>query len=54
MTKAEAILDAIRKTEVGSDIIVHNGNDKSIWVILRVICKEHREDLSDDGGVVIE
>ena len=48
-TKAEVILEAIRKTEVGSDIILHN-NDMSIWCILTVKCKEHKEDKSDDGG----
>lgn len=42
MKKPEAILDAIRKTEVGSDIILHN-NDMSVWCILTVKCKEHEE-----------
>ena len=51
MLKSAAILDAIRKTDVGSDIIIHNG-EKSIWCILRVICKEHKEDLDEDGGIV--
>ena len=51
-TKPEAILEAIRKTEVGSDIIIHN-NDMSIWCILKVIVKEHKEDDSD-GGIVIK
>lgn len=51
LTKAEAILDAIRNTDVGSDIVLHN-SDMSIWCILRVICKEHNENSSDDGGVV--
>lgn len=48
-TKAEAILDAIRKTEVGSDIILHN-SDMSIWCILKVVCKEHPEKPEDDGA----
>ena len=47
MTKAEAILNAIRTTEVDSDIILHN-NDMSIWCILRVVAKEHPESL--DAG----
>lgn len=51
MTKAEAILDAIRNTEVGSDIILHN-NDMSIWCILTVKCKEHKETLDEDGGKI--
>ena len=41
-TKAEAILDAIRKTDVGSDIIIHN-EDMSVFCILTVKCKEHPE-----------
>lgn len=41
-TKAEAILEAIRKTKVGNDIILHN-TDMSIWCILTMICKEHEE-----------
>jgi len=40
MTKPEAILEAIRKTD--GEIIVHN-NDGSIWCILKVIIKEHKE-----------
>ena len=51
MTKAEAILDAIRKTDVGSDIILHN-NDMSIWCILRVTTKEHPESIDEDGGLI--
>lgn len=52
MRKAEAILDAIRKTDVGSDIILHNW-DRSIWCILTVKCKEHDESKEDDGGKVL-
>ena len=48
-TKAEAILEAIRTTEVGNDIILHN-NDMSIWCILKVVCKEHEENTQEDGG----
>jgi hypothetical protein len=44
--KAEAILDAIRKTDVGSDVIIHN-NDGSIWCVLTIKIKEHKEDDSD-------
>ena len=50
-TKGEAILDAIRKTDVGSDIILQN-EDLSIWCILKVIVKEHPEDDSDGGKVI--
>ena len=51
MIKSEAILDAIRKTDVGSNIILHN-NDMSIWCILTVKGKEHEEDKTDDGGMI--
>jgi hypothetical protein len=40
--KAEAIIEAIRKTEVGDDVIIHN-SDGSVWCILRKICQEHEE-----------
>jgi len=50
--KSEAILEAIRKTEVGNDIILHN-NDMSIWCILTVKCKEHKEDKTDEGGITL-
>lgn len=50
MTKAEAILQAIRETDVGSDIILHN-SDMSIWCILTVTAKEHVEQ-DDDGGFI--
>ena len=52
-TKAEAILDAIRQTDVGSDVIIHN-EDMSIFCILTVKCKEHPEKLDEDGGRVIK
>lgn len=52
-TKAEALLDAVRKTEVGSEIILHN-NDMSIWCILVVICKEHPESLNKNGGINVQ
>jgi hypothetical protein len=52
-TKAAAILDAIRKTDVGSDIIIQN-EDMSIYCILTVKCKEHPEKLDEDGGKVLE
>ena len=42
MTKAEAILDAIREGEVGSDIIINN-DDMSVFCILTIKCKEHPE-----------
>lgn len=50
--KGTAILKAIRKTDVGSDIIIQN-NDMSIWCILRVITKEHPEDKSEDRGMIL-
>jgi len=50
-TKPEAILESIRRTDVGSDIIIQN-NDLSIWCILKVICKEHPESKDEDGGEV--
>ena len=53
LTKAQAILDAIRKTDVGDDIILHN-TDISIWCILTVKCKEHAECGDEDGGAVIK
>lgn len=49
ITKAEAILDAIRQAPVGSEVVIHN-NDKSVWCILTVVCKEHDE--TDDGGFI--
>lgn len=52
LTKAEAVLDAIRKTDVGSDIIIQN-EDMSIFCILTVKCKEHPENLEEDGGRII-
>ena len=52
-TKAEAILDAIRTTEVGSDIIIQN-EDMRIFCILTVKCKEHPEKLDEDGGRVVK
>ena len=53
LTKAEAILDAIRKTDVGSDIIIYN-EDMSIFCILTVKRREHPEKLDEDGGKVLE
>ena len=50
-SKAEALLQAVRNTEVGSDIIIHNSN-MQIWCILKVIAKEHNEDKTDDGGFI--
>ena len=40
--KAEAILEAIRTSEVGGNIIIHN-YDQSIWCILKLVCREHEE-----------
>lgn len=52
-SKAEAILDAIRKTPVGSDIIIHN-EDMSVFCILTVKCKEHPERRDEKHGKVIK
>jgi len=41
-TKGEALLQAVRDTPVGSNIIIHN-DDKSVWCILKVVAKEHAE-----------
>lgn len=43
-SKAEAILQAIRDAEVGSDITILN-EDMSIFCILKVKCKEHPENV---------
>ena len=51
ITKAEVLLQAVRDTKVGSDIIIHN-SDMSVWCVLTVKCKEHREDETDDGGFI--
>ncbi len=50
-TKAEALLQAVRQTPIGSDVIIHN-SDSSVWCILTVKCKEHNEDETDDGGFI--
>ena len=52
-TKAEAILQAIRTTDVGSDIIIYN-EDMSVFCILTVKCKEHPENLDENGGMIIK
>ena len=39
MDKGEALLQAIRDCEVGSDVIIHN-SDGSVWAILTLIAKE--------------
>lgn len=43
MTKAEAVLDAIRKTDVMNELILHN-SDMSIWCILKVMAKDMEHD----------
>lgn len=43
MNKSEAILEAIRKCPVGSDVIINN-EDGSVYCILTVKCKEHPEE----------
>jgi len=52
VTKSEAILSAIRKTDAGSNIILHN-NDGSVWCVLRVVCKEHEEQTDENGGKLL-
>jgi hypothetical protein len=42
MNKPQAVMDAIRKLDVGSDLIIHN-EDGSVAYILRLLCKEHPE-----------
>ncbi len=49
LSKAEALLQAVRNTSVGSDVIIYN-SDMQIWCILRVITKEHNEDKSGPEG----
>jgi len=51
VSKAEALLEAVRQTPVGSDVIIHN-SDHSVWCILTVKCKEHNEDETDDDGFI--
>ena len=54
ITKSEAILDAIRKTDVGSDIIIIHNSDMSIWFILTIRCKEHPEMDDDNFGIMLK
>ena len=49
--KGYAILQAIRNTGVGDNIILHN-KDMSVWCILKVICKEHPESQDEDRGII--
>lgn len=42
MDKALAILKAIRESDVGDDIIIHN-EDGSVFCIVRIVTKEHPE-----------
>lgn len=42
ISKAEAILKAIRTSKVDDDIIIRN-EDGSIWCILKLVCLEHKE-----------
>ena len=50
MTKGEALLEAVRKTPVGNNVILHN-NDGSIWCILNVVAKEHTKDDNEDAEI---
>lgn len=40
MTKAEAVLDAIRTADVGETVTIWN-EDGSVFCIVGIICKEH-------------
>jgi acyl CoA:acetate/3-ketoacid CoA transferase alpha subunit len=42
ITKPEAIVDAIRQSEVGDTIIIHN-SDGSVWCVIKIETKEHPE-----------
>jgi sortase (surface protein transpeptidase) len=44
MSKAQAILDAIRELNVGDALIIHN-EDGSVAYILKLITTEHPENL---------
>ena len=47
MTKGEALLQAVRDTPVGSNVIIHNSN-MQIYCILKVVAKEHEEDKTNE------
>jgi len=42
ISKAEAVMQAIRWVDVGGEVIIHN-EDGSVFCILIVKCKEHPE-----------
>jgi hypothetical protein len=42
MTKADAILRAIRNSKVGDQVIIHN-NAGMVWCIIKIVCQEHPE-----------
>jgi len=46
--KADAVLEAIRQGDVGGNIVILN-NDKSVWCVLKLICREHKEDKKARG-----
>jgi hypothetical protein len=47
MKKGEALLQAIRDTPVGSNVVIHNA-DMQVWCILKVVAKEHDEDKNSE------
>jgi hypothetical protein len=42
MTKAEAILKAIRNSKVGDQVVIHN-SEGMVWCVIRIVCQEHPE-----------
>ena len=42
MTKAEAILKAIRNSKVGDQVVIHNSAGM-VWCAIKIICQEHPE-----------
>jgi hypothetical protein len=42
MNKGEAIVEAIRTSDVEDQIIIHNDSGM-VWCVLKLICKEHEE-----------
>lgn len=49
MTKADAILRAIRNSKVGDQVIIHN-NAGMVWCIIKIVCQEHPEKVTEENG----
>jgi len=49
MTKADAILKAIRKSKVGDQVIIHN-NAGMVWCVIKIVCQEHPEKSKGKGS----